>query len=299
MTHYLRLTAGYKEWLEILNYHKDSVKQLPNNIHHFLQHLKREKIYSVQDISEEHITSYIEELKTKLHPTNKTLLKSSTINGYIRNLKLFAKYLEETGQHSFTVYAPYEPKQTTEKETLSQQEVQQLYNATTEDVTGLRDRAILSIYYGCGLRSNEGTELHVNDVLMDKNLLYIRQGKQYKERYVPFVAAQKKDIENYLQYGRPQLLRETDTPYFLLNNRGKKMKYGFLSDALKRMIAQTGNEELKNKSAGMHHLRHSIATHLMQSGMQIENISTFLGHRHLSSTQIYTHIVKNLHEREQ
>lgn len=77
------------------------------------------------------------------------------------------------------------------------------------------------------------------------------------------------------------------------------MKYGFLSDALKRMIAQTGNEELKNKSAGMHHLRHSIATHLMQSGMQIENISTFLGHRHLSSTQIYTHIVKNLHEREQ
>ena len=296
---HLRLKEGYKEWLQLLNYNKTTKQQYPNYIYSFLEYLESQGIKSLKDLTGEALAKYIESVKTKVNPVTKTLLKGSTINGYIRNLKLFARYLEETGQQSFTVTTQYEIKQYTEKEILTTPEIQALYNATTEDTRGLRDRVILTIYYGCGLRCNEGLTLHINDVLLDKNLLYVRQGKQYKERYVPFVASQKKDIEHYLFYGRPKLLKDKDSPYFLLNNQGREMKYGFLSAALKRMIKQTGNEALKNRSTGLHHLRHSIATHLMQGGMQIENISTFLGHGHLSSTQIYTHIVRQEHEANQ
>jgi site-specific recombinase XerD len=69
-----------------------------------------------------------------------------------------------------------------EREVLTTNQVQALYNATDESLLGLLDRAMLSIYYGCGLRSNEGINLDVSDVLLDKGLLYVRKGKGYKER---------------------------------------------------------------------------------------------------------------------
>ncbi|MHB8209093.1 tyrosine-type recombinase/integrase [Mucilaginibacter sp.] len=110
----------------------------------------------------------------------------------------------------------------------------QLYNAIDENTTGLRDRAMLSVYYGCGVRSNEGIQLNVSDILLEKGLLYVRKGKGYKERYVPFVESQYQDFKNYLNYCRPGLVK------------GKTLQ------------ERTGNEALQNKQVGLHTLRHSI-----------------------------------------
>jgi site-specific recombinase XerD len=80
----------------------------------------------------------------------------------------------------------------------------------------------------------------------------------------------------------------------LINNHSRRINYNNALKILKTLQQRTENEAIQNKQIGLHTLRHSIATHLMQSGMQIENISTFLGHKRLSSTQIYTHIVNEI-----
>ena len=133
--------------------------------------------------------------------------------------------------------------------------------------------------------------MNQNDILLEKELVYVRKGKGYKERYVPLTGKNKEDIENYLNYSRPYLLndkkpacpvgRETA---LLLNVNGKRLKTVF------ERIQKLKAEARINKPIGSHTLRHSIATHLLQSGMKLEHIQRFLGHSSLESTQIYTHL---------
>ena len=79
-------------------------------------------------------------------------------------MRLFSRYLEETGQGVLTIDIPSEDKEPPHREILTREEVQQLYNATDETILGLRDRAILSIYYGCGIRCKEGIFLAISDI---------------------------------------------------------------------------------------------------------------------------------------
>ena len=168
------------------------------------------------------------------------------------------------------------------------QEIKALYNAADETILGLRDRAILDVYYGCGLRSKEGIWLNTSDVMCDKKLMYVRKGKAYKERYVPFTQRQRKDFEIYLKNCRKQLVKDETQEAFLVNNQGVRIGATTLSNRLKELLKRAGI----NKQIGLHGLRHSIATHLLQSGMKIEDISTFLGHKNIESTQRYTHVTK-------
>lgn len=181
---------------------------------------------------------------------------------------------------------PYEPKEIPERDILTQDEIKAVYNAADETILGLRDRAILSIYYGCGLRSKEGQYLELSDIILDRKLVYVRKGKQYRERYVPFVQQQMTDFKLYLKECRPELTTENTKNWFLLNNKGNQTSPSFLLKRIKSLIEAAGIQ----KDIGLHTLRHSIATHLLQSGMKIESISQFLGHKNIDSTQRYTHL---------
>jgi site-specific recombinase XerD len=294
-TTYDRIVLAYKEWLGLLGYSKSTVNSMPKRVQEFFNYLEREQIQSLQQIEHQHIKAFYLEQKTRNSLNTGKLLSNSTVNGYLRNLRLLSKYLEETEQGFLKVDIPNEPKTTPEKEIFSKSEIKQIYDVIGEGITGLRDRALLNIYYGCGLRSNEGVHLNVSDILLEKRLVYVRKGKGYKERYVPFVESQYSDFKNYLNYGRPHLLNgNTTEESFLINNHSRRMNYNNALKILKTLQQRTENEVIQNKQIGLHTLRHSIATHLMQSGMQIENISTFLGHKRLSSTQIYTHIVNEI-----
>lgn len=213
-------------------------------------------------------------------------------------MKLFARYLEETGQGSLQLQIKREKLQTPEVEVLTKEEVQQLYNACSEEIIGLKERAILSLYYGCGLRNGEGLRLNINDVLLDKQMVHVRQSKTGRARYVPFVDTQQKDFELYLKYCRPTLERisigEKESSPFLLNHIGQRMSADNALKILKDLIKRTGSQDLQSRRIGIHTLRHSIATHLLQSGMSIENIAQFLGHQWICSTQIYLHLVHQL-----
>ena len=286
---YKRLLEGYQEWLGIIGYAESSVKTLPKQLEPFFLHLKESGIQNLELVPKEIIRSYYQTLKRRRSQLTGELLKNSTLNGHIRNLNLFSNYLEETGQGSLQLDLKYERIEPAEKEVLSLYEIDQLYSACSEGISGLRERAILSIYYGCGLRSQEGINLNVNDILLDKQLVHVRKAKNSRARYVPFVANQKQDFELYLQHYRNQLVKN-ENQALLVSNQGKRMSSTAVSKTLKILIQRTDNQELQEKQIGLHTLRHSIATHLLESGMGNENISQFLGHQRIRSTQTYLHL---------
>lgn len=283
---FIRLTASFKEWLSIVGYSDDSVASQPRVIEKYFAFMVKNKVKSLDKIKLTDTQNWFETEKQRKSKQTGELLKNSTLNGIIRSLKLFSQFLDETSLGRLTIDLPYEPKEIPEREILTQDEIKALYNAADETILGLRDRAILSIYYGCGLRSKEGQFLELKDIILDRKLVHVRKGKQYKERYVPFVQKQMTDFKLYLQECRPELTTAQTQNWFLLNNKGNQTNSSFLLKRIKQLVELA---EIK-KDIGLHTLRHSIATHLMQSGMKIESISQFLGHKNLDSTQRYTHI---------
>lgn len=283
---FTRLTEGFKQWLHIIGYAPSTIDSLPRRAAELLEYAQTQGITGLSQIQSQQIRAYYETLKTKKSSQTGKLLRNSTLNGIIRAWRLFAHYLEETDQGTLNVDLPYERDDAIEREILTTQGIKALYNAADETILGLRDRAILSIYYGCGLRSNEGLSLDLSDVMVEKGLLYVRKGKGYKERYVPFTEAVKTDFRLYLQECRPKLVKQPNEEAFLVNNQGKRIGSSTQTKRLKELLKQANI----TKPIGLHNLRHSIATHLLKSGMQIEDIAKFLGHAYISSTQIYTHI---------
>ncbi|MBS0635864.1 MAG: tyrosine-type recombinase/integrase [Verrucomicrobia bacterium] len=292
---YRHYIESFKEWLQVINLSETSSERMPRQLQEFFDWSEARNINSIDQVTRQHVNvffDYIKYERKSKHTGN--LLRPQTLNSYIRCLKLFAHYLEETQQGNLPVSLMYEKGVAYIRQILTIEEVQQLYQATTEDYYGIRERAILSVYYGCGLRSSEGIALNLDDVMLDQQAIYVRKGKGYKERYVPFVERQKEDFEIYLKHSRPKLIRDESEKAFFIGHMGKRITYNTLLRTLKRLQQKTENEPLKQKVIGLHALRHSIATHLMQRGMKFDYISQFLGHTLLSTTQIYTHLAHEL-----
>lgn len=286
---YQRIIEGYKEWLSIIGYSKGTTKTFPQKTSRFLFQLKKEGITDLGHVTEQAIHHYYENLKNTPSKFTGKLLTPSGLNGYIQNLHLFNRYLQETDQGSLPVNLKREKTTQPEVEVLTSEEIHLLYHACSEGIAGLRERAILSLYYGCGLRCNEGISLNLNDILLDKQMVHVRKSKTGRARYVPFVEGQKKDFELYLQCYRSKIARAGEQA-FLVGNTGCRIGSKRLLDTLKKLISNTQHEALQDRKIGMHTLRHSIATHLLQSGMEIDSIAQFLGHQWICSTQIYLHL---------
>jgi len=150
----------------------------------------------------------------------------------------------------------------------------------------LKECAILHLYYGCGLRRNEGIKLNVSDVQFRNKMLYVREGKGGKGRAIPITEKISEELKAYCYQERKARPQEIS---FLVNQRGTRMHGQEVNKVLKKLcgLAQIG------KTVSLHSLRHSIATHLLESGLSVEYVRDFLGHANLESTQRYTHI-KNL-----
>ena len=153
-----------------------------------------------------------------------------------------------------------------------------------------RDRAMLAIYYGCGLRRNEGVCLNAGDINFDRAMVHVRKGKNYRERFVPISKTSLKYLQDYVYDHRPVLLQGNKSESFFVSQREGRVQGQTLLLRLKYLQHQSENEDLIEKEIGLHTLRHSIATHLLQGGMKLDSIARFLGHSSLESTQIYTHL---------
>jgi integrase/recombinase XerD len=288
------LAENFKQWLETLGYKPKTVNLYYQVIQEFLSFLEQNQINHLRDLKNNQITNYLEYLQHRPNCNKTGSLSPAYINKHITTLRLLSKYLQLSGKANIII-KPELLKTTETTSYLSKTEIQALYKAA-KDETNLynqRDTAMLSIYYGCGLRASEGAALNINDILFDKNLLYVRKGKGYRERYVPISKQVKADLQEYIFNQRNELLNNKKSEALLLGRRGERWSVHGMYGRLQLLKSQTNNEELKQKTFGMHILRHSIATHLLQSGMKLEYISRFLGHKSLETTQRYTHLVNN------
>ncbi len=171
--------------------------------------------------------TYLAYLYQRPSRTKQGGLSKNYIRKQVQVIKKFSRYLSESGQQSFTVKLRIKGKSSNIKSILTQKEVERLYEATPEDRLGLRDKAMLALYYGCGLRKNEALAMNVNDLRLEKELVYVRKGKGHKERYVPLSGQNKADLESYLNYGRPYLASTRKEEALLLNIRGRRLKTAF------------------------------------------------------------------------
>jgi integrase/recombinase XerD len=296
---YIRLEYSFREWLGVLGYASTSVYGMPNTIREFLCWLEHKKIMDIESIDAELIDEYFEALRNRGNTRREGGLSNSYISKHLQAIKRFSTYLRQTEQGGFLVEV-VTPKQVRNiKDILTLHEVQLLFDATQDDVFGLRDRVLLSIYYGCGLRRNEGIQLDVSDILFDRQMLYVRNGKNYTERYVPVRAKILRHLSEYINSGRTALLKsDKATEALFLSARGERINGQSLLHRLKGLKELTGNEKLIQKDIGLHSLRHSIATHLLMGGMKLERIGQFLGHKSIESTQIYAHIAEEMGEND-
>lgn len=308
------LEKGFLRWLETLNYSRATIETRNRNIREFLLYLERCEVSVVEDLSQDKVQRYVRYLKRRENRKYGSGLSNASVNIAISTVNKFFEFLSQSGKATWIPEQLKHIKQTiTPKNILTLQEIELLYEATFHIEKGkqvkpgsmreahlMRDRAMLGIYYGCGLRKSEGTALRAADVQIERKLILVRQGKGNKQRYVPLSGTNLKYISEYLQTGRNKLLEKSGSyvspPNFFISNYGTACGDQTLSLRFKKLVVKTGNSKLQSKKPSLHTLRHSIATHLLAGGMQIELIQQFLGHSSLESTQIYTHIVNELYE---
>ena len=154
----------------------------------------------------------------------------------------------------------------------------------TQDARGQRDRAILEVLYGCGLRVSELCGLDVRDVLLDEEVLRVF-GKGSKERVVPVMGSAAATLAEYLDFWRAQLVGRRPTGAVFLNARGGRISRQSVHAIVERYGRIVGIEGLHP-----HTLRHSFATHMLEGGADLRIVQELLGHSSISTTQLYTHV---------
>jgi integrase/recombinase XerD len=160
-----------------------------------------------------------------------------------------------------------------------------LEGASGTDPISVRDRALLEVMYGCGLRASEAIGLEVGDVDLRRSLVR-PHGKGSKERIVPLGRAAASAVSRYLRSGRPELVGERREPKLFVNFRGGALTRQGLYKIIQRQAKIAG---LDGKMSP-HTLRHTFATHLLSGGCDLRSVQEMLGHADVATTQLYTHL---------
>lgn len=154
------------------------------------------------------------------------------------------------------------------------------------DLKGYRDRAMLELLYATGIRVSELIGLDISDVNLGVGV--IRCVSHEKERFIPMYPAAIRALSEYVEFVRPQMVARDDEPSLFVNVNGERMsRQGFW-----KIIKSYQAKAHIDKTITPHTLRHSFAAHLLENGADLHSIQEMLGHADISSTQIYSHLVK-------
>ena len=155
------------------------------------------------------------------------------------------------------------------------------------DPLGIRDRAILELFYSTAIRRMEMARLNVGDLNREKRILWVRLGKGRKDRVVPVGQRALAWAEKYIEDVRPLLVVDHDEQALFLTSYGKAFNYEVLGRTVKEYMTKAG---IEHEGKGPHLLRHTCATHMHEHGADIRFIQQLLGHTHLDTTAIYTEV---------
>lgn len=151
---------------------------------------------------------------------------------------------------------------------------------------GLRDRAVLELFYATGIRRQELTNLNVTDIDAAQNTLHVRQGKGRKDRFLPVGERALAWIAKYRSEARPHLLGDSNEPRLFLNCNGTPLSHYSLSWRVRNYFDRAGI----HKAGACHLFRHTMATAMLDNGADLRHVQEMLGHSLIVTTQRYTHV---------
>jgi len=282
---------AFRTWLQTLNYSKSTVYNSPNYINEFLYFLEQKNCFDYSKISTEFFAKYFTYLQSRSKENQDGSLSVGSLKKHQSSINYFVRFLKINNVSIPPFSFPYLENVQKEITVLSEQEVQLLFANCGTDLIEKRNKAMLSLYYNCGLRKGEGINLNVEDLDFGNSLLFVRKSKTHYQRFVPISKGAKQYLEDYFYNAREYILpSDSIENSFLITERGTRFSVALAPYLLARILARINNKNLTQKTT-LHVLRHSIASHLLKRGMSLENIALFLGHKSLDSTQIYTHIL--------
>ncbi len=270
---YLSMERGLAQ-NTIISYRYDLIK--------YISFLKKNKISSFNQTNKALVSDYFVYLRGK----------GLEINSISRNLvavKMFYRFLLMEGFIKEDITSLIEFPRVSKKlpHVLSSREINLLLDeANFKGKLGLRDQAVLELFYATGLRVSELINLKINDLNMENCMLKCL-GKGSKERIIPFGNKAYQSLNLYFDRVRSKLVvRNPDEDTLFLNSRGEKLsRQGIFY--LVKLYAQKARIK---KKVTPHTLRHTLATHLLENGADLRSVQEMLGHSDISTTQIYTHV---------
>lgn len=293
---YKALLEDFTNWLDILGFSGAMQKNYPNYLCEFLYWLEQNGHTQITTITKEDVKNYYLHLQQRPNKTRGGGLSKAYLNAHQNALKKFRTYLKKHGVTAFEMHIKREKKTDQTLRYCTPSEIKALFTATNYSHQlprfRARNKALLVCLYSLGMRRNEVVNLQLNDILWDKERVFVRKGKNYKERFVPINRYNLEILEDYVFDARLDFKKASESEYVFVSRRSTKINGDTLSWCLQQTIKASNYETLKEKNITLHSLRHSIATHFLQAGMPIEDIRQFLGHSSLESTQIYTHLAK-------
>jgi len=263
---------SFKNYMNFRRYSQNTIKTYADALEVFFRFYKDQapESLNIEDIINFN-TSYI--LKKNL--------SASYQNQVINAIKLFYRNRFNRTMEVDFIQRPRREKRL--PNVLSKNEVKSILEAPTN----LKHRAMLSLIYACGLRRSELLNLTLKDILSDRNLLFIRQSKGKKDRVVPISIKLIEMLRDYYKAFKPKT--------WLFEGQFPNTKYS--EKSLENVLKQSITKAKITKKVSLHWLRHSYATHLLESGTDLRYIQELLGHSSSRTTELYTHVsTRNLQQ---
>ena len=296
---YKAMHEQYVVWLDTLGFASGSIRRYSACARDFFEWLDTRSITEINRVTQKNIIDFFD--WQEIRPNKKykgTTLSASHLNDYYTATDKLLEFLHQMGADG--VPSPLnrriivdeaerirkiDPFTVEEIKTL-QALIDETYPASGYRLRQLKHyqlKLIFALFYGCGLRLSEGLNLTAKEIDFNRRTVFVRQGKNYKDRIVPMSENVYNALQDYIYNFRHQTKCGHDRLFV-------QDPVTLLKD-LHRLHSLCSDESIRSKRLYFHILRHSIATHLLQNGMTVENIARFLGHSTLCSTQIYTHII--------
>ena len=287
---YLESAKEFLDHLLTLGYSASHAHNRTRQVKQFLQAMEVQGITELAGIGLSHILRYYEYLRQRPNRNSTgATLRLSSVHDHMYSLDLFFTVLQSKGLLEIhpmgALHLAFKKEQIAERAVLTQEEVQLLYSHCET----LQERVILALGYGCGLRVSELVACNIEDISLREGILIVPRGKGNKRRVVPLSKGVVSDLSQY--FYRIRMYQESeDQKAFMLHSMGNRMQEDTYNKHLKNIIQRTKSSSILAKRITMHNLRHSIATHLIEQQMPLEQVRMFLGHSQIETTEVYTHI---------
>lgn len=280
-----QLLAFLKFLQQEFHYSSNTIAAYKNDLGQFVSYLQENNLNNAgswQSIGADKINGYVTYMKEQPYA-------SSSVARKVAAVKSFFNYLETNQiiQENPTTDIDSPKVKKRLPKTLTAEEVERLLEApaSKKSPKNLRDLALLNMLYSTGMRVTEVVSLRLEDIDLANKVLYC-PGKDDQIRELPFDSGTEEILENYIEEGRPFLVKDKDENAMFLNHRGQQLT----RQGLWLIIKAYAKEADLSVAVTPHTLRHSFAAHKLNSGSDLQEVQKLLGHANISTTQIYTQL---------